>query len=194
MFCLNAVGRNLHPKSICRQLTRSISNNESWGHIVDKKNEVSRWRKLNDTIFEPTLDGQEKRPAVSAFAIVDFFTHWWNVEETVAKSYKTFSFVTYNFVFLILLQYVCHEKRDIWYSFKKLYIVSCFVRGLSVDDAVTQLSFVTSKGAKIVRDTILEAQELAVKQHNVEFKSNLWVGECFLSFVPTKICPSVLYF
>lgn len=63
-----------------------------------------------------------------------------------------------------------------------------------MDDAVTQLSFVTSKGAKIVRDTILEAQELAVKQHNVEFKSNLWVGECFLSFVPNKICPSVLYF
>lgn len=79
-------------------------------------------------------------------------------------------------------QYVCHEKRDVWYSYKRLYIVSCFVRGLSVDEAVKQLNFVTSKGAKIVKDTILEAQELAVKEHNVEFKSNLWVGECTVIF------------
>ncbi|XP_034236716.1 39S ribosomal protein L22, mitochondrial [Thrips palmi] len=75
--------------------------------------------------------------------------------------------------------YVCHEKRDFWYSFKKLYIVSCLVRGLPVDEAVKQLNFVRSKGAKIVKETILEAQELAIKQHNVEFKSNLWVAESF---------------
>lgn len=70
-----------------------------------------------------------------------------------------------------------------WYSFKKLYIVSCLVRGLSVDQAVNQLNFVRSKGAKIVKETILEAQELAVRDHNVEFKSNLWIGKYYVVLI-----------
>lgn len=56
-----------------------------------------------------------------------------------------------------------------------MWYVACFVRGMSVDEAVKQLSFVPWKGAVVAKETILEAQKLAVKQHNVEFKSNLWV-------------------
>lgn len=48
---------------------------------------------------------------------------------------------------------------------------------MTVDEAVKQLSFVNKKGAILVKEAILEAQELAVKQHNVEFKSNLWIGK-----------------
>lgn len=48
---------------------------------------------------------------------------------------------------------------------------------MSVDEAVKQLNFVQKKGAKYVKEALLEAQDLAVKHHNVEFKSNLWIGE-----------------
>lgn len=58
-----------------------------------------------------------------------------------------------------------------------MWYVASFIRGMSVDEAVRQLNFCVKKGATFVRDTILEAQEIAVKRHNVEFKSNLWVGE-----------------
>ncbi|KAJ8676320.1 hypothetical protein QAD02_012107 [Eretmocerus hayati] len=77
--------------------------------------------------------------------------------------------------------FVCHQKCNIRYSPKKMTYVTWFVRGMSVDEAIKQLSFVPKKGAGIVKETILEAQRLAVEQHNVEFKSNLWVAESFCS-------------
>lgn len=52
---------------------------------------------------------------------------------------------------------------------------------MTVDEAVKQLGFVNKKGAKFVKEAILEAQELAVTQHNVEFKSNLWIGMYVIS-------------
>lgn len=51
---------------------------------------------------------------------------------------------------------------------------------MTVDEAVKQLQFINKKGAVIVQQAILEAQNLAVKEHNVEFKSNLWVSESFV--------------
>ena len=55
--------------------------------------------------------------------------------------------------------------------------VAWLVRGMSVDEAIKQLDFVLKKGGAMVKETILEAQKLAVEDHNVEFKSNLWVGK-----------------
>lgn len=78
-----------------------------------------------------------------------------------------------------LLQFVCLTKKNIKYSPKKMWYIATFVRGMSVDEAVKQLSFLMKKGAGIVKEAILEAQELAVKHHNVEYKSNLWVAESF---------------
>ncbi|XP_043676409.1 39S ribosomal protein L22, mitochondrial [Vespula pensylvanica] len=75
--------------------------------------------------------------------------------------------------------YVCHMKANVKYSPKKLWYIACFVRGMTVDEAIKQLSFMHKKGAVIVKETILEAQNLAVSKHNVEFKSNLWVAESF---------------
>jgi large subunit ribosomal protein L22 len=49
---------------------------------------------------------------------------------------------------------------------------------MTIDEAIKQLSFVSKKGAKPVLETLLEAQETAVQDHNVEFKSNLWIGKC----------------
>lgn len=53
------------------------------------------------------------------------------------------------------------------------------IRGMTIDEAVKQLSFVPKKGAQIVKEVLLEAQEIAVRDHNFEFKSNMWVGESF---------------
>ena len=58
-----------------------------------------------------------------------------------------------------------------------MWYIASFVRGMSVDEAIKQLSFSLKKGSAIVKNTIIEAQNLAVEKHNVEFKSNLWVGE-----------------
>lgn len=76
--------------------------------------------------------------------------------------------------------YVCHMKPNIKYSPKNMWYIACFVRGMSVDEAIKQLNFVNKKGAVAVKETILEAQQLAINDHNVEFKSNLWVAESFV--------------
>lgn len=46
---------------------------------------------------------------------------------------------------------------------------------MSIDEAIKQLSFHKMKGAAIIKEVLLEAQELAVAQHNIEYKSNLWI-------------------
>jgi large subunit ribosomal protein L22 len=54
-----------------------------------------------------------------------------------------------------------------------------FVRGLSVDEALKQLQFIDKKGAFIAAEVIQEARELAVKEHCVEFGTDLWIAESF---------------
>ncbi|XP_067641544.1 large ribosomal subunit protein uL22m [Eurosta solidaginis] len=73
--------------------------------------------------------------------------------------------------------YVCHMRCNIKYSPDKMWYIASFVRGMTVDEAVKQLSFVLKKGATHVKEVILEAQEMAVRNHNVEYKSNLWIAE-----------------
>lgn len=46
---------------------------------------------------------------------------------------------------------------------------------MSIDEAIKQLSFHKLKGAQIIKEVLLEAQDLALKQHNFEFKSNMWI-------------------
>ncbi|XP_033217844.1 39S ribosomal protein L22, mitochondrial [Belonocnema kinseyi] len=77
--------------------------------------------------------------------------------------------------------FVCHVKRHLKYSPKNMWYVANLVRGMSVDEALKQISFVLKKGGAFVKEAIEEAQEMAVKDHNVEFKSNLWVSESFVT-------------
>jgi len=67
-----------------------------------------------------------------------------------------------------------------------MWYIAGFIRGMSIDEAVKQLSFLQRKGAMIAKEVILEAQRMAVESHNVEFKSNLWVGECICIYVLLK--------
>ncbi|XP_055300855.1 39S ribosomal protein L22, mitochondrial [Sitodiplosis mosellana] len=75
--------------------------------------------------------------------------------------------------------FICHQKANIKYSPEKMWYIACLIRGMTIDEAVRQLRFVAKKGAVSILETLLEAQEKAVKEHNVEFKSNLWVAESF---------------
>lgn len=75
-----------------------------------------------------------------------------------------------------------------------MWYIASMVRGLSVDEALRQLNFVLKKGAVSVRDTILEAQQMAVKENNVEYKSNLWVGKLFIDHLRFSIIRLMLFF
>jgi len=75
--------------------------------------------------------------------------------------------------------YVCHMRDNVKYTHKKMWHIAQFVRGLSVDEAIKQLNFINKKGAFIAAEVIEEARQLAVKEHCVEFGSNLWVSESF---------------
>lgn len=70
-----------------------------------------------------------------------------------------------------------HHRENIKHSPKKMWYVVKFMRGLSVDEAVKQLRFMPYKGAQLAADTLLEAQQKAVQDHNFEFKSNMWIAD-----------------
>ncbi|XP_023016107.1 mitochondrial ribosomal protein L22 [Leptinotarsa decemlineata] len=76
--------------------------------------------------------------------------------------------------------YVCHQRTNIKYSPWKMWYIASFIRGMPVDEAIRQLKFVLKKGAKDIREVLEEAKEIAVKEHNVEFPSNMWVAESFV--------------
>ncbi|KAF5892296.1 39S ribosomal protein L22, mitochondrial [Clarias magur] len=74
---------------------------------------------------------------------------------------------------------VFHCRRQIKYSKDKMWYLAKLIRGMTIDQALAQLEFNDKKGAKIIKEVLLEAQEMAVKNHNVEYKSNLYVAESF---------------
>ncbi|CAN0275339.1 large ribosomal subunit protein uL22m [Petromyzon marinus] len=75
---------------------------------------------------------------------------------------------------------IFHCHRQIKYSKDKMWYLATLIKGLSVDEALAQLEFSDKKGAKVMKEVLLEAQEMAVNHHNVEFRSNLYVAESFV--------------
>nr|XP_015205425.1 PREDICTED: 39S ribosomal protein L22, mitochondrial [Lepisosteus oculatus] len=74
---------------------------------------------------------------------------------------------------------VHHCRRQIKYSKDKMWYLAKLIRGMTIDQALAQLEFNDKKGAAIIREVLLEAQEMAVRNHNVEYKSNLYVAQSF---------------
>ncbi|KAM6471546.1 large ribosomal subunit protein uL22m [Liasis olivaceus] len=74
---------------------------------------------------------------------------------------------------------IYHCRRDIKYDKDKMWYLAKLIRGMTIDEALAQLEFNDKKGAKIIKEVLLEAQELAVTRYNVEFKSNLYIAESF---------------
>lgn len=77
---------------------------------------------------------------------------------------------------------IYHGRAYIRYSPKKLHHACNAIRNMNVDEAIAQLGHVGNKAARIIIEVLLEAQELAVQEHNVEFKSNLHIAHS--SFEP----------
>ncbi|XP_056302953.1 39S ribosomal protein L22, mitochondrial [Danio aesculapii] len=74
---------------------------------------------------------------------------------------------------------ICHSRRQIKYSKDKMWYLAKLIRGMTIDQALVQLEFNDKKGAKIIREVLLEAQDMAVRNHNVEYKSNLYIAESY---------------
>ncbi|XP_015731143.1 39S ribosomal protein L22, mitochondrial [Coturnix japonica] len=72
---------------------------------------------------------------------------------------------------------IYHCRREIKYSKDKMWYLAKLIKGMSIDQALAQLEFNDKKGAKVIKEVLLEAQEMAVRNHNVEFKSNLHIAE-----------------
>ncbi|NXO29146.1 RM22 protein, partial [Cisticola juncidis] len=72
---------------------------------------------------------------------------------------------------------IYHCRREIKYSKDKMWYLAKLIKGMSIDQALAQLEFSDKKGAKVIKEVLLEAQEMAVRKHNVEFKSNLHIAE-----------------
>ncbi|KAG8579611.1 hypothetical protein GDO81_010966 [Engystomops pustulosus] len=72
-----------------------------------------------------------------------------------------------------------HCRREIKYSMDKMWYLAKLIKGMSIDQAIAQLEFDDKKGAKIMKEVLLEAQEMAVRNHHVEYKSNLYVADSF---------------
>lgn len=70
-----------------------------------------------------------------------------------------------------------HFRENIKYSPKKFWYVTKFIRGMSVDEAIKQCKFLPIKGAQIAAEVLAEAQDIAVREHNFEYKSNMWIEE-----------------
>ena len=89
---------------------------------------------------------------------------------------------------------IYYGRAKIRHSAKKMFHITHLVRNMNVDDAISKLYFINTKAARIVRDVLIEAQELAVNEHYVEFKSNLHIVHSFacvhsiLSFPIFRAC------
>nr|CAH8849290.1 unnamed protein product [Trichobilharzia regenti] len=74
---------------------------------------------------------------------------------------------------------VTHRRDDIFYSQKRLWLLAQLIRGRSVDDAFAQLGFRPEKGARILEEVLEEAIELAVKEHDFEFCTKIWIESLY---------------
>ncbi|XP_068958616.1 large ribosomal subunit protein uL22m isoform X2 [Petaurus breviceps papuanus] len=70
---------------------------------------------------------------------------------------------------------IYHCRRQIKYSKDKMWYLAKLIRGMSIDQALAQMEFSDKKGAKIIKEVLLEAQDMAVRDHNVEYRSNLYI-------------------
>ncbi|KRX19727.1 putative arginine--tRNA ligase, mitochondrial [Trichinella nelsoni] len=74
---------------------------------------------------------------------------------------------------------VFHYRENVRYSAKRMWYVCHMIHGLRIDDALLQLDHTPLKGATIMKEILLEAQEKASSEHCIEQKANLWIAEAF---------------
>ncbi|XP_065058993.1 large ribosomal subunit protein uL22m-like [Rhopilema esculentum] len=75
---------------------------------------------------------------------------------------------------------IYHCKREVRGMPRKFNMVAHQIRRLPVDEAIQQMKFSNKKTAITVRETLEEAQQMAVEKYNVKDKSNLWVEQAYV--------------
>lgn len=70
-----------------------------------------------------------------------------------------------------------HYRANIKQSPKKMWYVMKFIRGMNIDEAIKQCEFLNYKSAQLTADILREVQEIALKKHDFEFKSNMWIED-----------------
>lgn len=60
-----------------------------------------------------------------------------------------------------------------------MWYICSFVKGMSIDEAYKQLAFIHKKSARLMEDALREAQGKILAEGIIEFKSNMWIGECY---------------
>ncbi|KAL4229852.1 54S ribosomal protein L22 [Mactra antiquata] len=76
---------------------------------------------------------------------------------------------------------IYHQLHTLPVTPKKLWYPAFLVRGLSIDEAIRQCEFNKTLGATFVKKALIEAQDMAVRNFHIEFRSNLWVADSFCS-------------
>jgi len=72
--------------------------------------------------------------------------------------------------------FVVHSRQQIRGNYKRLRYAGYMVTGMNVDDALDQLDLHPFDEAKELKETILEAVDLAINNHGFEFRSNMYVA------------------
>jgi len=73
---------------------------------------------------------------------------------------------------------IYHGRKDVRYSYRKLFHLAKLIKLMNIDEAISFLRYVNSKGATIIREVLVEAKEKAEKEH-IEFKSNFHIVKSF---------------
>jgi len=78
-------------------------------------------------------------------------------------------------------RFVVHSRQQIRGKHRSLNYAAFMVMGLNVDDAIDQLDLHPFKQAEELKETIQEAVDMAVNEHGIEFRSNMYVGHSRVS-------------
>lgn len=79
---------------------------------------------------------------------------------------------------------IYHVRREIKGSPTKFNAVAKQIRGLQIEEAIKQMTFSPKRPAEIIKQVILEAQDKAQKEHDIEDKMHLWVAQSYASKGP----------
>lgn len=72
--------------------------------------------------------------------------------------------------------FVVHSRQQIRGNPKQLNYAAYMIMGMNVDDAIDQLDLHPFPQASELKETVLEAVDMAVNEHGIEFRSNMYVA------------------
>jgi len=72
--------------------------------------------------------------------------------------------------------FVVHSRQQIRGDHRRLRYAGYMITGMNVDDALDQLDLHPYEEVAEIKETVLEAVDMAINQHGFEFRSNMYVA------------------